>query len=67
MQDRGRFLALHDKPLARAKCRDAWGRLQRQLEHSDDTTTMRRKAAFTAHPPPFGSAPGTAYRMYVKQ
>jgi hypothetical protein len=58
----------HLQPLDCLKCRDAWGRLQRQLEHSDNNATWRPKAAAAAqHPPPFGSAPGTAYRMYTEE
>ena len=41
-------------------CRDAWGRLQRQ---SGGGGGWGGKPA-VAHPPPFGSAPGTAYRSF---
>lgn len=40
-------------------CRDAWGRLQRLSGGG-----WGKAAPAAQHPPPFGSAPGTAYRPY---
>lgn len=54
-------------------CRDAWGRLQRQPGHREGAGGRGRwgnKAggAFAVqHPPPFGSAPGTAYRYAFEE